>query len=648
MKVALVQAPVWWTVDPPLGLAQMAGCALQYGHEVHVFDLNIQLWKQRPPQYQNMWLWEQFHLWNNPEVIKNYFETNRAVIEDYVQQILRTGVRVIGFSVALGSHLASCELARMIKKEDPKRLIVMGGQYFFRNQDYRDFVRQNGVDIVIRGAADNMFPKVLSLIELDRGLEFIPGLVFRKGKYVVDTGAPTPIRDLDITPFADFTRFPMDLYEDQNRIPISASRGCIWSCRYCSTWTFWPSYAYMSGNRIYSEILYHRRFFPKRFHIEFYDITANGKPETLSRFSDLVIENELRSGWKHFRWKINAVIRPDMTAELLQKMAKANCQDIIYGIESGSPKVLKLMHKLYKIEVAERVLKDTHNAGIKSVANFMFGFPGETEQDFQMTLDFLNRNYRHLDRVYASASFTSLEEFSYLTEHQEDFGIQKTADKKHNLYWRTKDGTNNYLVRLDRFKRFRELASRLGVDAYKGLDGAIELDHTLNTAQYHLHSDQPFTSLRWYLKYLHQDSQNSFVRKQSDVFAGPLRSLRPILRLLLKANEALDQNPLTAEEKRLFGEWRQTEEHEVLRRMSKNLGKKRMSAAMRGAFQALYRAKKIGFYRVDVELDPAARFQPLWGKDVLTPMPDALATIDRYFQDRTPSPAETPKGVPAL
>ena len=64
MKVALVQAPVWWTIDPPLGLAQVAGCARRFGYDVSVFDVNILLWRNRPKAYENAWLWEQFEFWN--------------------------------------------------------------------------------------------------------------------------------------------------------------------------------------------------------------------------------------------------------------------------------------------------------------------------------------------------------------------------------------------------------------------------------------------------------------------------------------------------------------------------------------------------------------------------------------------------------
>ncbi|HRY28510.1 MAG TPA: radical SAM protein [Elusimicrobiota bacterium] len=550
MKVALVQAPVWWTIDPPLGLAQMAGCAMQYGHDVSVFDLNILLWKDRLPKYQNMWLWEQFHFWNNPQVVADFFNDNRRAIEGHVQSILRTDAKAVCFSVALGNQLASSMIARMVKKEAPKKWVVFGGQYFFRdNQKAKEVILlDKNVDIVVRGASDHLFPKLLSVLETRGEPRPIRGLLYKQGRVVTDTGFIEPLRQLDSVPFADFTKFPMEVYEDQNRIPIAASRGCVWACRFCSSCNFWPGYSYMSGERIYAEILFHRRLFPQRFHVEFYDITANGRPESLSKLCDLIIEHESRTGWKHFKWKINAIIRPEMTPELLMKMALANCQDIIYGIESGSPRVLKLMNKHYNVDVAERVLHDTHAAGIKAVGNFMFGFPGETEQDFQMTLDFLRKNQKSFDRVYASATFTSLEEHSYLTEHQESFGVVKSEDKHNSLYWQNKDGSNNYLVRLDRYKRFRDLAIELGIDAYKGLAGSVELDHVLNRANYYEYMDHRYQAVSAYSDYLAMDPMNEPIRHRLREFQKELAGLARGFELLRRwEREQGVSNPLGRE-----------------------------------------------------------------------------------------------------
>ncbi|HOW27043.1 MAG TPA: radical SAM protein, partial [Elusimicrobiota bacterium] len=357
-------------------------------------------------------------------------------------------------------------------------------------------------------------------------------------------GGPAPaIKNLDRLPFPLFTAFPMELYTDQTRIPMAASRGCVWACHFCSTHSFWPGYSYMSGDRIFAEVEHHKSVFPHRAHFEFYDIAANGKPETLERFSELAAAFiDVGRPEKNFRWKINAVIRPEMTAALLKKMYNGGCQDIIYGIESASPRVLKSMNKHFRVEVAERVLRDTHEAGIRAIANFMFGFPGETEEDFQQTLDFLRRNSSWLDRAYGSATFTSLEEHSYLADHPAEFDIRPDRTETfHNLYWENHGGDNTYPVRLDRYKRFRWLCKELDIDAYKGVDGNLEQDHLSNLAHFHQYKDNRMEAIRTYLQYLEKDLLNAPILEQLKGYQRDLHRLVKAQSLLDRLNQSLEQ-----------------------------------------------------------------------------------------------------------
>jgi radical SAM superfamily enzyme YgiQ (UPF0313 family) len=538
MRVALVQAPVWWTVDPPLGLAQMAGCLKAAGHDVRVWDVNIRLWKDRLPQYENMWLWEQYHFWNREDVVARFFDDNRAAVDGFLEEVLRSDAGVVGFSIYAGSQIASLRLAAELKARDPRRQVVFGGQFFFLGDKAEEMMRHPQVDAVVRGSGDEVFPGLVRDIERTGRPARRAGVLFRDGGTLVDGGPTPPIRNLDAVPFADFTGFPMELYEDQTRIPVAGSRGCVWACRFCSTREFWPNYSFMSGDRIFAEVLHQKSLFPHRAHFEFYDITANGRPDALLRFAslakDFIVQDRPE---RNFRWKINAILRPEMTADYLRTLYEGGCQDIIYGVESGSPGVLRRMNKNYNVEVAERVLRDTHAAGIHTTGNFMFGFPGETEADFRMTLDFLERNHRWLERAYGSATFTSLEEYSYLTDHQEEFGIRPETDRTaHNLYWESDGGANTYPVRLDRYKRFRETCIRLGIDAYKGVNGTLEQDHLSNLAQYHQYKDERLPAVRAYLAYLETDLLNEPIRGQLQVYQKDLFLLCKASRLVDKAN----------------------------------------------------------------------------------------------------------------
>ena len=66
----------------------------------------------------------------------------------------------------------------------------------------------------------------------------VPGAWIQHEGRPFSGGEPEPVRDLDRVPFADFSGFPMELYGDPERIPIAASRGCVWQCRFCSARAF--------------------------------------------------------------------------------------------------------------------------------------------------------------------------------------------------------------------------------------------------------------------------------------------------------------------------------------------------------------------------------------------------------------------------
>jgi radical SAM superfamily enzyme YgiQ (UPF0313 family) len=473
MKAALVQCPVWWTVDPPLGLAQAAGCLKQAGFEVRVFDLNVLLAKNRRPGYEDFWDWERFQVWDDPETVARFFSDHASLIDGQVQAVLRSDAPVIGFSVHHGTQWASLELARRLKAEAPSRKIVFGGQYLFSEDGAACMGREPCVDAVLRGAAEDAAAELFSRLAEGRD---------------PPAGPPRQPEDLDSAPFADFSGFPLELYDVQERLPIQASRGCVWKCRFCSSAPFWKGYSRMGGERIFAELMHHKRLYPHKTHFEFYDLAANGDVSALRKLCGLIQDDWKSHAKEHFfGWKINAILRPEMDKGLLQALAGANCHDVIYGVESGSARVLRRMNKPVSIETAERVLRETREAGITTVGNFMFGFPGESEEDFQQTLDFLRRNRASFDRVYASATFTSLEQSSYLAEHAGEFGVREGG---HHLYWETLDGANDYPVRLDRYERFRKLAAELGLDAYKGIDGPLERERAANLDAYRRHQDE--------------------------------------------------------------------------------------------------------------------------------------------------------------
>jgi radical SAM superfamily enzyme YgiQ (UPF0313 family) len=482
MKIALIQCPVWGTYDPPLAMAQLSSCLKEAGHDVYVLDLNIRLYHSRSENYRQMWAWEQCSFWYSEKQVDKFFIDNNPQIEKMVGDVVATKSGLIGFSVSAASYLASIKIAKMIKQLDKSITVVFGGPLFFEKKWVGTVFKEEQIDIIIPDEGELAFTELAFCIKSGRDIRGCPGIYFKENGLPVYTGTRQPITDLDTLPFLDFQALPLTDYDDFRHIPFMASRGCIQRCAFCSSRTFWPGFRAMSGKRIFREIEFHKRQQKKSNHdfghIDFNDLLFNGNMRYLKEFCDL-----MASSGMDIKWSANMIIRPEMSADVIRRMKDAGCKHIIFGIESGSQRILDLMSKHYRVEDADRVVRDMHNAGIIVTSNFMFGFPDETEDDFGLTLDFIRRNARYLDRVYPSRTYFAIEEFSYLAGHLEEFGIK--PNPPNHLFWESSDGLNTYPSRLRRCSEFSELAASLGVEVGCGVQTAVELDEIFNLIQYY-------------------------------------------------------------------------------------------------------------------------------------------------------------------
>jgi len=508
MKVALIQCPVWGTYDPPLALARLSSCLKKEGNEVYVFDLNIKLYLNRKENYKNMWAWEQSLFWYDTEQVNKFFQDNNEDIESYGGDIINTRARTIGFSVNAASRLSSIEIAKRLKQRNEEIIVVFGGPLFFEKRFIDPILNEEAIDIVVPGEGEVTFCELVRLIEKNQDISSCKGIAFKKNGKVINTGSREPLLNLDNLPFLDFTDLALSDYDDSRHIPFMASRGCIQKCAFCSSRAFWPGYRAMTGERIFKEIEFHKRQLgklnPNLGHVDFLDLLFNGNMKSLIDFCDLMSKAKL-----DIYWTANMIIRPEMNFEVIKKMKEAGCEHIIFGVESGSERVLDLMRKHYRIEDADKIIRWLHEVGIIVTANFMFGFPGETEEDFEMTLDFIKRNAEFLGRVYPSRTFCAIEEFSYFHSDLEGFGIK--PNPPNHLYWETIDGENTYPERLRRCEEFCNLASSLGIEVGCGVQTSVELDRWYNLGHYYEYKGDYENAVDCYLKFYEIDPNNAVI-----------------------------------------------------------------------------------------------------------------------------------------
>lgn len=513
LKVALVQCPAWGIISQPLALAQLSGCLKQRQCKVRAFDINIDLYNNRNDKYETVWAMEQNNFWFDDNNVAEFFSYNRAAIEKHINAILTFQPDVIGFSVSVTSLLPTLRFAESIKELSPQTEIIIGGQLFLVPADIEAVFRHGGVDVIVMGEGEETFCELVELLSQKKDLNLCKGICFRKSGQIIKT-APRPlIEDLDKLPFLDFTDLPLAEYNIPivaKQLPIMTSRGCPLTCVFCGSKVYWPGYRTMSGARIYEEIKYQVERDPNFDYIRFMDLLFNGSIKTLVDFCDLMISSPPKH---NLNWDAFAVIRPEMTFGVLNKMKKSGCHELYFGIESGSQHVLDLMKKRYKIEDADMVLKSAYEAGIRVTCSFMLGFPGETEKDFQETLNFLKRNARYMNFAYPSRAFCTIEPHTYLEKHMEEFGI--VPNPRINTYWESKDGKNTYPERVRRCEIFAEFASSIGLSVSLGLQTSLELDRYYNLGQYYESQDDYDNAMAYFSKYLELDPGNRAILEKA-------------------------------------------------------------------------------------------------------------------------------------
>lgn len=454
MKIVLIQSPVWITETPPYNLGLIKSFISSHKYECVCLDFNIGLFDcyRNSEEGENWSRAEIRDLWRDEKYALAFFKKSFPLLDKWLEKIIEIKPSVVGFTVQLTSLYFSVYLAQAIKKALPEATIIFGGPAAYRNcKGYEIISRFPWIDAVCWGESENCLLEMLDIIKTKGGVDYCKGFAIRTGNgTILDCqDVPTVVEDLDALPFADFSDFPLGKYT-QIKLPISTSRGCVYKCIFCNERLHWKKYRFRSAQNVYAEIEYQLKKYPKFKKFFFNDSLINGNIKSLKEFSELLIK-----GPYGISWSGQAAARREMTKDFLEQLQLSGCDTLIYGIESGSNKILRLMGKPFTSEMAEDCLKNTYEAGINANFNIIVGFPQECEVEFQETANFLKRNIKY-------ASFIALTMFycnkdTELLHKKSFFDIEILNDDNWHVFWHTKDKKNTYEERLRRLSVLRSL-----------------------------------------------------------------------------------------------------------------------------------------------------------------------------------------------
>jgi radical SAM superfamily enzyme YgiQ (UPF0313 family) len=166
---------------------------------------------------------------------------------------------------------------------------------------------------------------------------------------------------------------------------ILSSRGCPYNCNFCTRIPQTRKMRFHSPDYMIRELKSVIAEYRIR-HFRFIDDIFTLNKDRITTFCEKAVNEKLGINWM-------CITRGSMLGkDLLSKMRQAGCYEIDIGVESGSPRILTLMNKKDDIESLSNAVQLIKQSGIKVRAYLMYGFPGETEEDRQMTIEFVRKN----------------------------------------------------------------------------------------------------------------------------------------------------------------------------------------------------------------------------------------------------------------
>ncbi|MDE3242178.1 MAG: B12-binding domain-containing radical SAM protein [Nitrospirota bacterium] len=344
---------------PPIGIMSLSSVLKRAGHECVMFD-------QANPETPN-------------EVILEAIKNRQPAL--------------IGLSfLSTTSYPYAKILARQIRAANQTVKLAFGGVFASLNASLVK-LQCPEVDFVCRGDGEQL---ILDLLDRLDDPQDVGGLTWARDGRVVSNANRTMERNLDQWPFPDRESLELDFVESmpldvpavlsmERFTTMQTSRGCPWPCVFCDIPIFnegkWRS---RSPQHVTEEFKHLQEL--GYGSVYFVDDHFLLQPKRIEAICKGVVDNDITIQW-------GCEGRVDSVAQhLFPAMAKAHCRTLMFGVESGSQKILDRLKKEQTLKEVETAVVNAKQAGIEIVHGFFtVGNPDETVEDMRATFDLASK-----------------------------------------------------------------------------------------------------------------------------------------------------------------------------------------------------------------------------------------------------------------
>ncbi|MEM7309676.1 MAG: radical SAM protein [Planctomycetota bacterium] len=377
MNIQLVNPPVYLNVHAmtalrpsmPLGLAYIAASLRREGHELSVIDAVAEA----------------------PEQVTSEGRIHRlGLTPDEI--IARLDPDADAFAVTnmwSFSWPLVREILQKIKEARPDADLVCGGEHFTGLPEFS--LKQAPIDYIVVGEGDEAAVELFAALEDGTPVDDVAGLVFQRDGEIVRTGKRARTTAIDELPWPAWDLFDIDTYNKYDlvtglhagmTVPILATRGCPYSCTYCSSPNMWTTkYVTREPVDVADEIEFYYRHRGAR-NFPFQDLTAIVKRNWIIEFCTELLDRGLTGITWQFPSGTRCEVIDDEVASLL---LRSGGRALAFAPESGSERTRKLIKKRMKTESLYDAVEASVRNKLNITAFLVIGFPHDEPGDLRAT-----------------------------------------------------------------------------------------------------------------------------------------------------------------------------------------------------------------------------------------------------------------------
>lgn len=487
---------------PPAALTVVASYLKQNGVDVYVDDLEAEVNADNQKGLVSKKV--NLSIFDDRESVKRFLNGKKDIfMERQVMKLLSkfeyNNFDLIGFSMRdfsdysmLGSALA---MSKFIREKNEGTKFVYGG---LDNEEVSHQLMEFDVcDFIVVNRGELPLLSLCKALEQGKDLKNVPNIIYKKNGKLVRTrgyvGNVFVCPDFSTLNLGLYRKSANDIFSSYNYdaslfkgyktehevlvLPYQFIVGCPNKCIFCCE-SQTKEFFLKKPEVVVDELKYLSRRYNTRY-FYFINTNFNISYDYADKLCEEMISKKLNILWSdcaHFK---------NMDEELLRKTKEAGAIKLIWGLESGSDKMLKFVDKGITSKMATDLLKLSHELGIWNQVEFIIGLPHETDEDVDATIKFIKDNKEYID-VHSLNPF-SLYPASELGFYPEKYGIE-ILKRQEEIDWLDEDNIDSFvgiysvgfnevngLKWRDKAKKIKEDEKKV-VDFIRSIDPPVGID----------------------------------------------------------------------------------------------------------------------------------------------------------------------------